>query len=220
MVEMVWVRGRKNGGGFRGENAGGFGAKSGGNDCGFGSKNGVEDGRFGWWFRDEVVVEEQKLMVDFGEEFIIESYKIPWLIWIQLLIMILLILILIFGFTDFTPDPAVSSAAAAVAPPSNGLDATAPPTHLNNPTSSNGITKVDVEDRRVHMDAGTTGESIREEDRSGEESSLKDRMLLKISGHPNHPCSYIGLAKRALLKCLGLDYGSESSSNTQHEKRK
>lgn len=33
-------------------------------------------------------------MVDFGDELTIESYRIPWLIWIQLLVLVLLIFLL------------------------------------------------------------------------------------------------------------------------------
>lgn len=33
-------------------------------------------------------------MVDFGDEFTIESYRIPWLLWIQLLVFVLLIFLL------------------------------------------------------------------------------------------------------------------------------
>ena len=52
-------------------------------------------------------------MVDFREDLIIESYQIPWLIWIQLLITILLLLLLFFGFAAFTYEAPTSSAAAA-----------------------------------------------------------------------------------------------------------
>lgn len=38
-------------------------------------------------------------MYEFGEELIIDSYKVPLLIWIQLLVMILLVLLLFFGFS-------------------------------------------------------------------------------------------------------------------------
>ncbi|KAK4417182.1 hypothetical protein Salat_2543800 [Sesamum alatum] len=65
-----------------------------------------------------------------------KSYRIPWLIWIQLVVMILLILLLFFGFTVFTSDSSNSSSVAAGTSPQ-----TAPPTHLNNPTSSNRIIK-------------------------------------------------------------------------------
>ncbi|KAK6150492.1 hypothetical protein DH2020_015424 [Rehmannia glutinosa] len=120
----------------------------------------------------------------------------------------------------------ISSAAAAPQPP--GRDA-APPTHPNNPTSSNRIINAiassmrilhskEVEDQRARRDAGTSGGSIREDDRNEDESSLKDSMFLSIFRSPNHPCNYIGLAKRAIFKCFGLDSSSESSRNHQHEK--
>ncbi|XP_057775505.1 uncharacterized protein LOC130994476 [Salvia miltiorrhiza] len=144
-------------------------------------------------------------MVDFGEDFIIESYKIPWLIWIQLLITILLVFCLFFGFAAFTYDASTSSAAAA---PSVGGDA-AP----NNSTSPNGL--ITVEDERAGGDAGSSGGSSREED----ELSLKDTVFLSIFQHPSHPCNYFGMAKQALFKCFGLDSSSESSISQQHEKR-
>ncbi|KAG6399703.1 hypothetical protein SASPL_141184 [Salvia splendens] len=40
-------------------------------------------------------------------------------------------------------------------------------------------------------------------------------MFLSIFRHPNHPCSYFGLAKQALFKCFGLDSSSESSVSRQ-----
>ncbi|KAI3462014.1 hypothetical protein Pfo_018677 [Paulownia fortunei] len=152
-------------------------------------------------------------MPEFGDELIIESYKVPWLIWIQLIVMILLIILLLFGFSMFTSDPSSSSSAAS---PSIGA-AAAPPTHLNKPSSSHRRTK--VEDQRVWRDEETSGELIREDDQSGEESSLKDSMFLRIFRYPNHPCNFIGLVKRALLKCFGLDSSSELSQSHRHEKQ-
>lgn len=46
-------------------------------------------------------------MFEFGDEFTIESYRIPWLIWIQILIFFLLIF-LFFSFSVFTSDPSQS----------------------------------------------------------------------------------------------------------------
>ncbi|PIN13802.1 hypothetical protein CDL12_13573 [Handroanthus impetiginosus] len=159
-------------------------------------------------------------MVEFGNELIIESYKIPWLIWIQLLVMVLLIILLFFGFTIFTSDSSTSSSSsssgAATAPPLT-TRRSAPPSHPNNPTSSNRMIK--VEDQRATRDAGTSGGSIREEDQSDDESTLKDPMFSNIFQRPDHPCNYIGLAKRALFKCFGLDSSSDGSSNHQHEKQ-
>ncbi|PIN12027.1 hypothetical protein CDL12_15362 [Handroanthus impetiginosus] len=150
-------------------------------------------------------------MPEFGDEFIIESYKVPWLIWIQLLVMILLILLLFFGFSIFSSDPSSSSFAA----PSSTT--AAPPTHLNKPSPSRRRTR--VEDQRNGRDEETRGQSVQEEDQSGEESPVKDSIFFRIFRHPNHPCDYFGQAKRALLKCFGLDPGSEISSRHRHKKQ-
>ncbi|XP_047961705.1 uncharacterized protein LOC125206495 [Salvia hispanica] len=142
-------------------------------------------------------------MVGFGDELIIESYKIPWLIWIQLLITILLFL-LFFGFAAFTYDASTRSAA----PPSGHQPA------ANNFTSPNGI--MTVEDERAGGRAGSSGGSSREEE---DESSLKDTVILGIFRRPTHPCNYFGRAKQAIFKCFGLDSSSESSASQQHEKQ-
>ncbi|KAH6799497.1 hypothetical protein C2S51_035981 [Perilla frutescens var. frutescens] len=151
-------------------------------------------------------------MSDFGEEFIIESYKVPWLIWIQLLVMILLTILLFFGFSVFTAEPSSSSSAS----PSTGA-AAAPPPHLNNPSSSNRRAKLEVQGTRG--DRASSTEFTREEVQNGEESSSKDSSLFRIFRNPNHPCNFFGQAKRAVLKCLGLDSSSELSRRDQHEKQ-
>ena len=53
-------------------------------------------------------------MFGFGDEFIIESYRIPWLIWIQLLVMVLLVLLLCC-FSIITLDPSEETATAGAA---------------------------------------------------------------------------------------------------------
>ncbi|KAI3747417.1 hypothetical protein L6452_09873 [Arctium lappa] len=61
-------------------------------------------------------------MFEFGDELIIESYRIPWLIWIQLLAMFLLV-ILLYYFTT-TPDDLslhFSTATAAASPSATGI---------------------------------------------------------------------------------------------------
>lgn len=78
-------------------------------------------------------------MFDFGDELIIESYKIPWLIWIQLLATILFI-ILLFGISVCTSDSAASSASTSIsASTSTGRAAIAPPPNLNDPSSSQRV---------------------------------------------------------------------------------
>ncbi|GER35136.1 Sec-independent protein translocase protein TatA [Striga asiatica] len=131
--------------------------------------------------------------MEFGDELIIESYKMPWLIWVQLLVMILLIALLFFGFTVVTSGSSTSSAAAS--PPTGRKDA--PATQLGHRISSNGM------DCQQH---------------EHESSPEKDSTVLNIFQHPNHPCNYIAIAKKALFKCFGLGSGSESSTIYQHEK--
>ncbi|KAL3637439.1 hypothetical protein CASFOL_018607 [Castilleja foliolosa] len=148
-------------------------------------------------------------MPEFGDEFIIESINVPWLIWIQLIVTILLIILLLFGFSIFTADPTSISAAS----PSAGSAATPP----SRPKKSRR--KVKVGENRVRGDEETSRELIREEDQSEEESPLKESAFLRFFRFSNHPCSFFGEAKQAFLKCFGLDSSSEASSRHQHEKQ-
>ncbi|KAL8475014.1 hypothetical protein ACS0TY_031441 [Phlomoides rotata] len=154
-------------------------------------------------------------MPDFGEEFIIESYKIPWLIWIQLLVMILLVILLFFGFCIFNSDASSSSSVASAS--TGGGGGSSPPTHLNQPSSSQR--RIKVEAQRSRRDEGATADFIREEEQSGEESSAKDSTFFRIFGQSNHPCNIFGLAKRAVFKCFGLDSSTEHSNSHQHDKQ-
>ncbi|XP_073150080.1 uncharacterized protein [Henckelia pumila] len=168
-------------------------------------------------------------MEQFGDELIIQSFKIPWLIWIHLLVTVLLVILLFFGFTVFTSDDSISPGSATAASPST-YSAAAVPAHLSKPSSSNRKSKGQlmkfeleerlcskVEDMRVRRDAGTSGGTSRDEDQIVEEPSGKDSMFSRIFRHPNHPCSYLGLAKKALFKCFGFD--SRDSPSSQHEKQ-
>ncbi|KAL7131480.1 hypothetical protein ABFS83_12G006100 [Erythranthe nasuta] len=137
-------------------------------------------------------------MPDFGDEFIIESYKVPWLIWIQLVITVLIIIILFFGFSIFASDPSSSSSTDS---PSNSTAAASagPPPNLIRPSSPSG--RIKVEERRVRVDGEISGVEV--ENQTGEESSsIKDITFFR---QPNHPCNFIEQAKRAFLKCFGLN---------------
>ncbi|XP_051140371.1 uncharacterized protein LOC127257891 [Andrographis paniculata] len=143
-------------------------------------------------------------MVEFGDELMIESFKVPWLIWIQLLVTILLLILLFFGLSVFSLDSSASSAAPPISLSTN---------HGINPVVSNRVAKVEC--RQGRRDAGTSEGSTQQEDHSGEGSS-------SLTGfqHPMHLCNYFGLAKRAIFKCFGLESSPESSSRSrQHEKQ-
>ncbi|XP_057806988.1 uncharacterized protein LOC131021764 [Salvia miltiorrhiza] len=145
-------------------------------------------------------------MSGLGDEFIVESFKVPWLIWIQLIVMFLLIILLFFGFGVFTLEPSSYLAAS----PST---AATPPPHRSNPSSSHTRAKAEVQGTR--RDRASSAEFTREV-QNGEESSSKDSSFSRIH---NHPCNYFDIAKRAVLKCLGLDSSSEPSRSDQHEKQ-
>ncbi|KAG6384176.1 hypothetical protein SASPL_156025 [Salvia splendens] len=76
-----------------------------------------------------------------------------------------------------------------------------------------------AEVQRTTRDRASIAEFTREV-QNGEESSSKDSSFLRIFRNPNHPCNYFDVAKRAVLKCLGLDSSSEPSRRSdQHDKQ-
>ncbi|KAG6384919.1 hypothetical protein SASPL_153742 [Salvia splendens] len=81
------------------------------------------------------------------------------------------------------------------------------------------LVEADAEVRRTTRDRASIAEFTREV-QNGEESSSKDSSFLRIFRNPNHPCNYFDVAKRAVLKCLGLDSSSEPSRRSdQHDKQ-
>ncbi|CAI9758263.1 unnamed protein product [Fraxinus pennsylvanica] len=112
-------------------------------------------------------------MFDFGDELIIDSYKIPWIIWIQLLVTILFI-ILLFGISVCTSGSAASSASTSIsASTSTGRAAIAPPPpNLNNPSSSQRAKEEEIQ--RVEGNGEASGGMIIEDDQDRNESSLND----------------------------------------------
>ncbi|XP_019197901.1 PREDICTED: uncharacterized protein LOC109191710 [Ipomoea nil] len=131
-------------------------------------------------------------MYEFGEEFIIESYKVPWLIWIQLLITLLLLLLLLVGFSLVASDPSnhPSSAACGSRPSSSGQ-------------SNHKIQRIDEKQKFEGLGTTTSRGVLRGEERS--------------FGGRRHPCHYLGLAKQAFLKCLGLDCSCSESDKQGKE---
>ncbi|EOX92263.1 Uncharacterized protein TCM_001236 [Theobroma cacao] len=58
-------------------------------------------------------------MFDFGDELTIESYRIPWLVWIQILVMLLLVVLLFcFSLSALDLPDRTSSASASLCPES------------------------------------------------------------------------------------------------------
>ncbi|CAH9071254.1 unnamed protein product [Cuscuta epithymum] len=155
-------------------------------------------------------------MYEFGEELLIESYKVPWLIWIQLLVMVLLFLLLFFGFSVFSLDLSNNSASTSGAGGSsfsagsdNGFGDGRQAHRTEQGQDGNHHNEASVE-------ASISTDVIRREERDNGSSFVKDE--LHHSRPPGHPCHFLGVAKQAFLKCLGLDCCSGSPNNRKHGK--
>ncbi|XWS44848.1 hypothetical protein CRYUN_Cryun15aG0084400 [Craigia yunnanensis] len=151
-------------------------------------------------------------MFDFGDEL---SYRIPWLIWIQILVMLLLMLFL-YCFSLFAMDlPDSSSSASASLCPESNLDKK-PVFKHNTRLVSTCFQASQVGENQSIKGEIATGTSRR----IGGEDSVENEGCSSKEANQNcyHPCHYLRLAKLAFLKCLGLDSLSESSSSTTEQR--
>ncbi|GKV12122.1 hypothetical protein SLEP1_g23313 [Rubroshorea leprosula] len=152
-------------------------------------------------------------MFNIGDELIIEDSRIPWLIWIQILVLFLLLLLL-YCFSIFPSDLSDATIFSASSSISHH-------THLNKPLpKQNGSTPT----TDCLLQAAQAGENhsikgeiatdtrrrvVRGEDIVEREStSSKDTNPISF-----HPCDYFRLAKLAFLKCLGLDPSTSEQRN-------
>ncbi|KAK7282405.1 hypothetical protein RIF29_11139 [Crotalaria pallida] len=161
------------------------------------------------------------------EELIIENYRIPWLIWIQLFVFFLLILLL-FSFTLFPldPDTDASAAATTVLPTASTSNHYEIIHHIDDDNNNkhpldnhDSTTLTVVANRRHHSPEGqnlsikgeiATSSSMRKEEITEEEASSLSF----------HPCHYFQLATVAFLKCFGLDSTSDNPPTQRRLKTK
>ncbi|KAI5669988.1 hypothetical protein M9H77_19841 [Catharanthus roseus] len=161
-------------------------------------------------------------MFDWEDEFIIESYRVPWLIWVQLLVTILLVVVLVFGFgffaSDLSNNPNCNSASSSSSSFSSNRSQSKNP--LQKVGSCSDGSKVERNETIQRETDPSTSKGIVEEDcLEIDESSAKDIALFRLFGRADHPCKYLGFATQAFLKCLGLGYSCESSRKNKHGKR-
>ncbi|KAF9681959.1 hypothetical protein SADUNF_Sadunf05G0057500 [Salix dunnii] len=158
-------------------------------------------------------------MFDFGDELTVEGNRIPWLLWIQIMVLFLLLIILFclsFFPSDLSdtasPSSSASSSAVGVFMPLNS--------HLNKQTfkhNDHTATATNcVQHSQVHQNksikeeiATNTGRIIVSEENFGNSASFSDF----------HPCNYFRLAKLAFLKCFGLDSMPDNSLNSEEQKK-
>ncbi|MED6133588.1 hypothetical protein PIB30_029640 [Stylosanthes scabra] len=148
-------------------------------------------------------------MLDFGEELSLESYRIPWLIWIQLIVLFLLLaLFFLLSFDDSSTASSSSASASALQnPPVNDNHHVSTSTALTN---------------RLQHTRGAENISIKGEiETIGSTRTVREE-IAEREGSPLyflHPCHYFKLARVAFLKCLGLD-STESDSPPIRKPRK
>ncbi|XP_015890978.3 uncharacterized protein LOC107425489 [Ziziphus jujuba] len=168
-------------------------------------------------------------MFDFGDELTVESYRVPWLIWIQALVMFLLIILFYcFSIFDLSDTDNHTSSTASPSSSSRRVSNDAHPLSKLNTTTrfvSNRLQTTQVGESQSikgEISAGTSRRVVRGgggggggggEDNVDRESSSGAHIRF-------HPCYYFNLAKLAVLKCLGLDPASENSSTPQRRKSK
>ncbi|KAL3721607.1 hypothetical protein ACJRO7_034015 [Eucalyptus globulus] len=162
-------------------------------------------------------------MVEFGDELVVQSLRIPWLIWIQLLVMLLLLLLLCSLTSSPSDDPSSAAAAAADAPSSSSstpASSRLPPAEPRGSPPRAGKQQFVVhgahqvsESQSVKGFIATSASrrvAVEEDEIEGDNSS---------HGYmDHHPCSIVRLARMAFLKCLGLDFTSENSSFKRHSR--
>ncbi|XP_047323212.1 uncharacterized protein LOC124926925 [Impatiens glandulifera] len=154
-------------------------------------------------------------MFDLGDDFIVGSDRVPWLIWIQLIVMLLLILLFChLGALSFDLD--LSSNSSKPGPSFSPLllgsfaDQYSSPAANTKAVENKSIPVIECEVR-----TGTSGiiAAI-----GGRENDEEKELGGGASNFSYHPCHYFGLARRAFLKCLGLDSKSTAHSNKEHSK--
>ncbi|KAJ8437977.1 hypothetical protein Cgig2_033710 [Carnegiea gigantea] len=145
-------------------------------------------------------------MVEFGDDLLMDSYRIPWLIWIQFLVMFLLTLVILlsyFGF--FALDSSLSAEDCIISSSNSRLDP-----HFA------CYQRTQVSGDRDSSDTSTTS-STREAENISDREGPSARDLGPAAGSECfiHPCSYFDIAKQAFLKCLGL--GSTSQKDIYYQ---
>lgn len=157
-------------------------------------------------------------MFDLGNEFVIGSYRVPWLIWIQLLVMILIIILLYHIIISVDPFPTT----AVNASPEIVLDSKS--SGLRSPSSAADATSSRFPSAKVRESQcinNATGTTTRR--RRGRKDDMHekegDSSQITVFERSYHPCHYLGLARRAFLKCLGLDFSSKDSPNDAMQRK-
>ncbi|CAA7034786.1 unnamed protein product [Microthlaspi erraticum] len=161
-------------------------------------------------------------MVNSGEEFLmVDSYNIPWLIWIQMFVFFLLLLLLVvFGIvssdiSDNTCSSADSMSSTSCSSLSRRLISgnQIPISHHRGLGFS--VNSSLVQSNQVGSSQAIKGEiapaaTMRVTRTEGEERPLEK----DSSSNLHHPCNLFQLAGTAFLKCFGIDRSTEENDDS------
>ncbi|KNA14421.1 hypothetical protein SOVF_107560 [Spinacia oleracea] len=140
-------------------------------------------------------------MFDLGDDIILDNNNIPWLIWIQILVMFLLTLTILLSYFGYFVLDSSSTSSSSVSKTSSSC----------NPSAQ----VADNHDARREITTTTSSNRVRcVGERDG--SSMKDVASSSVAARFFHPCRYFDFAKEAFLKCLGLDSESPDEEH-KHE---
>ncbi|KAI3798549.1 hypothetical protein L1987_33826 [Smallanthus sonchifolius] len=157
-----------------------------------------------------------RIMFEFGDELIIDSYRIPWLIWIQLLAMFLL-LILLYYLTITPSNLSLHLSTASASPSATGQSCVNRSLLNANNRHKSQVTSLELarenETRGMRTTTSEVVQRARKPDarQRAEPSTTNEGSSMQ---HTHHPCHFFGFAKQVFLKCLGID----STPERHHEK--
>ncbi|KAB2617349.1 hypothetical protein D8674_013218 [Pyrus ussuriensis x Pyrus communis] len=156
-------------------------------------------------------------MYNFGDEFTMESYRIPWLVWIQVMVMVLLI-ILLYCFNLLVIDFSDGDITTTTTKPSSSASRiVSDGTATSNTLFTNRLQNTQVGESIKGEIVTSTSRINRREEIGEMEASAAAAAATHIYFHP---CYYFRMARLAFLKCLGFDSTSEYSSTPRGENRK
>ncbi|XP_010681092.2 uncharacterized protein LOC104896089 isoform X2 [Beta vulgaris subsp. vulgaris] len=142
-------------------------------------------------------------------DIILDNFRIPWLIWIQIFIMFLLTLIILFCYFGFIVlDSSLTTNSHTTISPNLKIS------HSCSPSTQATVNH----DAREEI-ATTASNRLRRLENNSERdgSSIKDIAPSPVAERFFHPCRYLDLARQAFLKCLGLGSGSHNCNDEEHE---
>ncbi|KAL1326914.1 hypothetical protein HN51_037037 [Arachis hypogaea] len=158
-------------------------------------------------------------MLDFGEELSLESYRIPCLIWIQLIVFFLLLALFFLLSSD---DSSTASASSASASASAATNPRRQKSLVNGNNNHHHVSTSTALTNRLQHTRGAENLSIKGEIETSSSTRTVREEIAEREGSPLyflHPCHYFKLARVAFLKCLGLD-STESDSPPIRRPRK